>query len=139
MDLVGEVGWGNRFVFGLRHTNVALSRMIAAKRMVVAEVSCEQKDFIYGLGKYHSSAPPPLVQLPYRVFESEGLAFYLPEWIESYKEIRILKVMDLGSHMLLWGEWTKDNKVRKPSGHLYHIHFLHWLHQERQGIGYPSV
>lgn len=139
MDLVGEIGWGNRFVFGLRHTNAALSRIIETKNLVVAEVSCKQKDLIYGLGKHHSSAPPPLKLLPFRVFQSTGLGFYLPEWIESYREIRILKTINLGSQMLLWGEWTNNNIVSASSGHLYHIHFLHWLDQQKRGMGYSSV
>lgn len=136
MDLVGEIRPGHTFVFGLRHTNIALAKIIQSRKMVVADVPAAKKDMIYALGKHHGTAPPALDLLPFPVFCSEGLGFYLPEWVESYKEISIRGTMNLGSHMLLWGEWTKDVKVNGPLPHLYHVHFLQYLHQRGMGWEY---
>src|ERR1700733_4201638 len=38
MDLTGEPGQANRFVFGLRHTNLALPKIIESKKMVKSDV-----------------------------------------------------------------------------------------------------
>jgi hypothetical protein len=139
MDLVGEIRPGHTFVFGLRHTNIALAKIILCRKMVVAEVPAAKKDMIYALGKHHSTAAPAVDKLPFPVFCSEELGFYLPEWVESYKEITIRGTMNLGSHMLLWGEWTKEVPVNSPSPHLYHIHFLQYLHQRGRGEEYEVV
>jgi hypothetical protein len=139
MDLVGEIRPGHTFVFGLRHTNIALAKIILSRRMVVAEVPAAKKDMIYALGKHHSTAAPAVDKLPFPVFCSEELGFYLPEWVESYKEITIRGTMNLGSHMLLWGEWTKEVKVNGSSPHLHHIHFLQYLHQRGRGEEYEVV
>ena len=43
--------------------------------------------------------------------------------------------MNLGSHMLLWGEEINEKYLSEPHGHLFHIHFLHYLHQSKEGAG----
>src|SRR5262249_52130056 len=50
MDLLGDISQAGRYVFGLRHTNVALSRIIREKRIVVSEVPSGSKETIYRLG-----------------------------------------------------------------------------------------
>jgi hypothetical protein len=136
MDLVGDIPFSKRFVFGLRHSNVTLARIIETKKMAVSEIPFEYKDIIYQLGKHHrgpvSSAMPPLI-------ESESFGFPIPAWANSYKEIQIVKTMNLGSHMLLWGEEIHERKLTEPTGHLFHVHFLHYLHQKKKGLDYPLV
>jgi hypothetical protein len=75
---------------------------------------------------------PPLI-------ESESFGFPIPAWANSYKEIQIVKTMNLGSHMLLWGEEIHERKLTEPTGHLFHVHFLHYLHQKKKGLDYPLV
>ena len=140
MDLLGDISQHKRYVFGLRHSNVALPMILETARMVVSEVSYKWKDNIYELGKHHSSDPPSLGLLPFRVFESTNFRFYLPEWVESYKEVNIKKSLNLGSHMLLWGEIVNEERLTKTSGHLFLVHFLHYLHQKnKKGHPYQSV
>lgn len=152
MDLVGEINPGNRHVFGLRHSNTALAGIMQTEALVVAEVSAGYKNILYQMGKYHNTAPPPLEELPFRVIQSGQFGFYLPEWVESYKEIRIIKTIDLGSHMLLWGECVNEVSVNEVSvddtrengnqthwGHLFHIHFLHYLHQRENGVEFSLI
>ncbi|MFI5155564.1 MAG: hypothetical protein ACHQEM_05240, partial [Chitinophagales bacterium] len=139
MDLLGEIPGTNKYVFGLRHTNIALSKMIESRKLVVSEVSSLFKETIYLLGKHHASLPPPINALPFKVFRAEKLGFYIPEWVESYKEVKILKTLNLGSHMLMLGEWEKENKLTDTADHLFHIHFLLYLRKEMKKKNYPLV
>lgn len=139
MDLMGDISQRNRYVFGLRHTNIALAKIIETGKMVVSEVAHEYKDTLYELGKHHSSIPPPLDTLSFTTFSSKSLGFPVPTWVESYKEINILKHLDMGSHVLLWGEIASKNNVNNPVEHLYTVHFLHYLHQKNKGRTYKLV
>ena len=139
MDLLGDISQCNSYVFGLRHTNIALSKIIETGRVVVSEISYEHKDIIYQLGKHHSSVPPSLDLLPFKVITSENFGFYIPDWVQSYKEIRIERTINLGSHMLLWGEVVNQKILKTNASHLYHIHFLLYLHQKKKGFNYQLV
>lgn len=138
MDLLGEIG-SHRYVFGLRHSNIALNKIIATGKLVVAEAPYTQKETIYRLGTHHSSVPPSLHTLPFKVAASKHHGFPIPEWALSYREINILKTINLGSHMLLWGATADPQELQAPSSHLYLLHFLHYLHQEKTGAVYPMV
>jgi hypothetical protein len=137
MDLLGDIRQAGRFVFGLRHTNRTLSRIIEAKKILVSEVPFGYKDSIYQLGSHHSASPPSLEVLPFGVLASPDFKFWIPEWAESCKEIRILQTMNLGSHMLLWGEPVNETFLKPASDHLHHIHFLLYLRQKSKGLSYP--
>jgi hypothetical protein len=129
MDLVGDIGLAGRYLFGLRHTNVALGRILEMEKMVVSEVPAAHKSVIYQLGKGHLQAPPRLDELPFPVVSTVTFGFYVPEWTESYREIRIRKTINLGSHLLLWGEPVSFQQIGPPGPHLYHIHFLYYLYK----------
>ena len=139
MDLLGDINETGNYVFGLRHTNVTLSKIIAAKKIVVSEISYQYKDLIYELGKHHGSIPPTLDSLPFKTIQSEKFGFNIPEWIFSYKEIEILKTINLGSHMLMWGKVINEKKIQEPVGNLFHIHFLLYLYQRKADETYPLV
>jgi hypothetical protein len=139
MDLLGDIPEAGRCVFGLRHTNRTLSRIVETKKIVMSEVPAGVKDTIYRLGSHHGSAPPPPDQLPFGVIPSDRFGFWVPDWAESYKEIRILRTIDLGSHLLLWGEPVAESILRPATPRLYHIHFLLYLHQLKKGTAYPLV
>jgi hypothetical protein len=136
MDLLGEIPQSHKYIFGLRHTNVALAKIIETKKIVVSEVSHIYKNTIYELGKHHSSAPPSLDSLPFKINQTESFGFFIPEWADSYKEIKIFKTKNLGSHMMLWGEIVNEKILRKASDNLYHIHFLLYLKQKSEGYNY---
>ena len=138
MDLVGEMRENNRYVFGLRHTNITLPKIIATKKMAISEIPYSYKDIIYKLGKHHRGPVDPTTNTM-KFIETEQYQFPIPAWANSYKEIRIVKTMNLGSHMLLWGEVINQKSLSDPTGHLFHIHFLHYLHQKKRGLAYPLV
>ena len=139
MDLIGEIASCNKYIFGLRHTNITLDKIIETKKIVASEVSFNQKNIIYQLGEHHGAGAPPILSLPFRTMLSRQFKFYVPEWVESYKEIKIIRTINLGSHMLLWGEVMNEEKISAPTGNLYHIHFLQYFHQKRNGFNYPLV
>lgn len=139
MDFVGNIRGTNRYVFGLRHSNLALSEIIKTKKLAVSEVPFIYKEAIYKLGSYHSSSPPPLEQLPFKTTVSRDFGFPVPEWAESYNEIRISQTVNLGSHMLLWGESQHEEIKNNGTGNLYHIHFLLSLFRQRKGADYVHV
>lgn len=136
MDLLGEIPLLNKYVFGLRHTNRTLQQIVATGRIVVSEVPAMCEDIVYKLGKHHSTSPPALGDLPFEVRCTENFGFYYPVWVQSYKEIRIQKTFDMGSHMLLWGEIVGEVQVMGGDDHSYLVHFLQFLHQKNKGRSY---
>lgn len=139
MDLLGDIRQSGRFLLGMRHSNQVLKKIMDVEKIVVSEFPASYKPVIYQLGRNHSASPPSLDQLPFPVMPTRQFGFYVPEWVESYKEIRIRKTVDLGSHMLLFGEWTEDMVLKPATPRLHHIHFLHFLHQKNHGKVYPLV
>jgi flavin reductase (DIM6/NTAB) family NADH-FMN oxidoreductase RutF len=135
MDFVGNAGNLETFVFGLRHTNQALLKILESKKLVVADVPGRFKKDIYNMGAYHSSTPPPLHQLPFSVFPSKEFGFYVPACADSYQEIEISHSKNLGSHMFLLGRSVHYEVLQEPSPNLYHVHFL--LSLLRQRLGNP--
>jgi len=136
MDLLGDISQSGRFVFGLRHSNHALAKIIETKRIVVSEFSSSYKNIVYQLGKHHVSGPLSMDALPFKTLLTEKFNFFIPEWVESYKEINIVKTINLGSHMLLWGEPVHAKTLKPPSAHLFHIPFLLYMHQKARGYDY---
>ena len=139
MDLLGDIRESGRYLLGMRHSNEVLKKIMDVRKIVVAEFPAPYKPVIYQLGRNHSASPPPLEQLPFSVLPTRQFGFYVPEWVENYKEISIRKTVDMGSHMLLFGEWTEEEILKPATPRLHHIHFLHFLHQKSRGRTYPQV
>jgi hypothetical protein len=139
MDLLGDIKQAGRYLLGMRHSNQVLKKIMDVRKIVVAEFPAQYKPVIYQLGRNHSASPPPLDQLPFGVLPTRQFGFYVPEWVENYKEISIRKTVDMGSHMLLFGEWTESVVLRPATPRLHHIHFLLFLHQKNCGHTYPLV
>lgn len=139
MDLLGDISNDGYFFFGLRNTNTTLEKIMLHKKIVVAEIPASQKDMIYRLGKHHSDAPPSVSLLPFPTITTEQYGFYLPEWVESYKEIIIMQTINLGSHRLLWGKISNEKKLLPSTGGLFHLHFFSWLLLKKNKISYQPV
>ncbi len=139
MDLLGDIRQSGRYLLGMRHSNQVLTKIMDVKKIVVSEAPASYKQVIYQLGRNHSAAPPSLDQLPFPVITTRQFGFPAPDWVESYKEVTIHKTVDLGSHMLLYGEWTEDAVLKSPTPRLHHIHFLHFLNQKSRKGAYPIV
>ena len=139
MDLLGDIRQSGRYLLGMRHSNQVLKRIVDVKKIVVSEFSAEYKPVIYKLGRNHSASPPSLGELPFGVVQTRQFGFFVPEWVESYKEVKILRTVDIGSHMLLFGEWVSDEVLKPATPRLHHIHFFHFLQLRKRGEAYPLV
>jgi hypothetical protein len=139
MDLLGDISLQGKYVFGLRHSNVAIKRIIETGKLLVAEVPFHQHNIIFQLGKHHSSQAPALPDLPFETTTSKNFGFPVPSFAESYKEINITQTLSLGSHMLLWGNVQDSVQLIAPGQHLYMVHFMHYLHQKNKGIVYQRL
>ncbi|MCF6128465.1 hypothetical protein L1S35_02195 [Flavobacterium sp. AS60] len=131
MDLVGNIPGTNHFVFGLRHTNNTLDKIIEEKKIVAAEFPSSLKEEIYQLAKHHSGNPQGIDALPFSILETNLYQFPIPESVIQYDEIEILKTLNLGSHMLLFGKTINTIVVNENTANLYHIHFLTHLNQNQ--------
>ena len=134
MDLLADIRPAGRYLLGMRHSNQVLKRIIEVRQIVVAEAPAGYKQMVYELGRNHSAAPPPIHQLPFGVVASRRWGYYLPEWVESYKEITIRKTLDLGSHMLLCGEWNEEVILKTATPRLHHIHFIFFIRRTARCI-----
>jgi hypothetical protein len=139
MDLLGDIRPAQRYLLGMRHSNQVLKRIMEVGQIVVAEAPAGYKKLLYGLGRNHSAAPPPIHELPFGVVATRRFGYCLPNWVESYKEITIDKTRDLGSHMLLCGKWDEEVILKPATPRLHHIHFLYFLHARGGRLGYPVV
>jgi hypothetical protein len=139
MDLLGEISNSKYFVFGLAHTNHTLSKIIESKKIVVSEVPSRFKELIYLLGKHHGTNPPALNGLPFKVKETDKWNFPIPSWVKNYKEIKITKNINLGSHMLLWGEIENEITSDLEPNSLFHLHFVQYLFNKKRGSIYREV
>jgi flavin reductase (DIM6/NTAB) family NADH-FMN oxidoreductase RutF len=139
MDLVGNVPGTNRFVFGLRHSNTALDKIIEEKKIVAAEFPAFLKEEVYLLSKHHLGKPPSIGSLPFKVMATPLYGFPIPETALKYHEIKIIKTLNLGSHMLLLGEAMNSVLVNEKTDTLYHIHFMNHLRQKENNNEYPVV
>jgi hypothetical protein len=139
MDLLGDIRQSGRYLLGMRHSNTVLKKIMDVGKIVVAEFPAVYKPDIYKLGRNHSASPPSIDQLPFGVVPTRQFGFFVPEWVESYKEITIRQTADIGSHMLLFGEWTEETVLKPATPRLHHIHFLHFLNQKSRGQTYPLV
>jgi len=139
MDLVGDISMHNRYVFGLRHSNIALPQIMETRKLVVIETPYEYKDTIYKLSKHHSASPPSKDSLPFETISTSDWQFYVPTWAEGYKEISIRQTIDMGSHVLLWGEPIHEAMMAPRRGHLFLEHFLYYLEQKNKGVSHKKV
>jgi len=139
MDFAGRTRESKHYLFGLRHSNHALGEIIKSKKLLVSEVPFTHKDNIYELGSHHSSEPPPMPQLSFKTFDSKNFGFPVPDFAEQYNEINITRTVNLGSHMLLWGESQYEEIRSNAQGSLFHIHFLLDLVLQRHGTAYNRI
>ncbi|HVS97512.1 MAG TPA: hypothetical protein VHE54_13555 [Puia sp.] len=139
MDLLADIRSCGRFLFGMRHSNQVLKRIVDVKKIVVAEAPASCKGTIYKLGRNHSASPPSLEEYPFGLIRTREFGYYLPEWVEGYKEVIIDRTADLGSHMLLSGQWSEEVVLKPAAPHLHHIHFLHFLYLKGRGTTYPVI
>jgi flavin reductase (DIM6/NTAB) family NADH-FMN oxidoreductase RutF len=131
MDFQGHVPGANRYILGLRKTNIALQKIVRRKQIVVCKVPATKQEIIYQLGKHHGSTPPSIDKLPFSCRSSEHFSFPVPDFSFEYLEIELDDFQTLGSHMLMVGRVANRVTGSSPERQLHHIHCMHIAHKER--------
>jgi len=124
MDFQCRIREFNIYILGLRTTNITLRKILKSKKIVIGDTDGASLEVIYFLGSHHSSAPPPLEGLPFKVSNSDLFKFPVPDFSSSYVEVELFENYELGTHMLLLGKVVNTREVRKGDSYLAHIHFF---------------
>jgi hypothetical protein len=140
MDIQGYIEEEDIYLLGLRTTNVTLTKILDAKKVVVCDTDIVDLDTVYKLGKHSSKAPAPRADLPFGTSKSETFGFPVPDFTSSYKEIEIIRHKKMGYHMLMIsislyelvkirnmlmiGKVVNSKTIRPNPSSLYHIGFL---------------
>lgn len=111
-------------ILGLRTTNITLKKMIEAGKVVIGDTNGATLKMIYGLGNHHSSTPPPIDALPFKVHESKLFKFPVPDFCTSYCEVAFYHHEEIGSHTLLIGRIVYRVSTATPPHYLYHYHYF---------------
>lgn len=124
MDFQCYVAGRNRYMLGLRTTNITVEKILRAKKVVISDTDTIDISTIYALGRHHSGEPPGINELPFHTTDSERFKFPVPAFSASYREIELTGHYRTGSHLLLIGKVVNTKEIRKGSSPLYHIHFF---------------
>jgi flavin reductase (DIM6/NTAB) family NADH-FMN oxidoreductase RutF len=134
MDIQSYVEEEKLYLLGLRTTNLTLSKILQAKKVVVCDTDAVDINTVYTLVKHPSADPTKIKDLPFSVIESEKFGFYVPDFAGSYKEIEIIGHKKMGYHMLMIGKVVNENTIKPESSSLYHVGFL-----QLQKSGYKNI
>ena len=114
-------------LFGLRTTNVTLAKILATKKVLVADTDGANIKHIYALGRNHSAVPPSLADLPFRTIDSDSFGFPVPAFSSSYAEIEIIHYEELGTHTLMIGKVLNAREFRPQGPLFHHVHFFEFI------------
>jgi flavin reductase (DIM6/NTAB) family NADH-FMN oxidoreductase RutF len=127
MDFQCWVEKANLIILGLRTTNTTLRRILASGMVVISDTSSTDLKTIYDLGRNHSSSPPSIDQLPFGVSHSEQFGFYVPDFSASYREFKIVKSFELGSHTMMIGSQVNAKAINENNSFIHHVHFFEFV------------
>lgn len=123
MDLCGHIPETGFYILGLRNTNVTLTDILAARKVVVCEVPASEKDTILSLGRHHSARPPAPESLPFSLKETPAFRMCVPDIATSFWEIEVIQFCDMGSHTVMIGKILNTvGDVPAQINHLFHLH-----------------
>lgn len=129
MDLVGEAG-PPCFLLGLHHTSPAIASMAEAGRLAVSGAPLAWKKTVFGLGRNHREAVVEDLSIP--TVPSPAFGIPVPEGALTVREVRIERVVEVGSHVLFIT--TTESLERRAEGlQMCHTHAFHQTWLERQG------
>jgi flavin reductase (DIM6/NTAB) family NADH-FMN oxidoreductase RutF len=135
MDLVGEAG-PPCFLLGLHRTSPAIPAMKEAGRLAVSGVPLAWKKTVFGLGRNHREAAVESLPIPTVPSSTHGIP--VPEGALTVREVRIERVVEVGSHVLF--VTTTESLERRAEGlQMCHTHAFHQRYLERQGQALPEA
>lgn len=135
MDIQGHIPESDLYILGLRTTNLTLTKILATKKIVIADTHKADIKTIYSLGRHLSSSPPQIESLPFSTSNSELFNFPVPDYSSSYKEVEIIQNKKLGYHMLLLGRIINSKQTEPDPSLLYHVHILEFVDSGYDNVG----
>jgi hypothetical protein len=135
MDIHGYIAEEDLYILGLRTTNVALNKILEAKKVVVCDTNAVDIGTVYTLGKQASASPTPKEQLPFATTGSDLFGFPVPDFVGSYKEIEIVQNREMGYHMLMIGKVVNSKSIKPNTSSFYHVAFLQFETGDYKSIG----
>lgn len=117
----------NLFLFSIQTSNSELSRILQGKKIVISDTASATSETIYWLGKNIRSSKSNTDTLSFDVSSSEIFKFPVPGFSTSYKEIEIVRHIDLGTHTLIMGTVVNERRTTAGNSFLCHIHFFQFV------------
>lgn len=139
MDFIANFNKEKIILLGLNTENRSLNEIFNIRKMLVADISSENKNIAYGFADHHKKEILESENLPYKFTDSEILKLPVPDFVIGYKEIELERHIKLGSHYLLICKVFNERELRPDEPHLYHIHTIHHLHLSNKGLAFPTV
>jgi flavin reductase (DIM6/NTAB) family NADH-FMN oxidoreductase RutF len=139
MDLVCELTEEDIIILGLNINNRSVDEIIKNKKMLIAEPISSSKDVVYGFAGNHRKEMIESDFIDKYKFESDNFHFPVPYFAFSYKEIYLIKYVQLGSHYLFICKIVNKKVLKQNEPLLFHISSLqHWHLTDQKNI-YPVV
>jgi flavin reductase (DIM6/NTAB) family NADH-FMN oxidoreductase RutF len=99
MDLVGPLG-EDLFLLALRRTSPSIELMRAGGRIVLSGMPARFKDVVYRLAVHHKKLSVDWDALELAIRPSPRFGFPVPAEALDWRELRVLKSEEIGSHVL---------------------------------------
>ncbi len=135
MDLVGEAGHPC-FLLGLHRTSPAIEAMTRAGRLAISSVPLAWKKTVFALGRNHRDSAIDWSTLPFPTAPSSTYGIPVPMDALAVREVRIERVMEIGSHVLF--VTTTERLERRAKGlQMCHTHGFYQMYLARHGRPLP--
>jgi flavin reductase (DIM6/NTAB) family NADH-FMN oxidoreductase RutF len=134
MDIQGYVAESGLYLLGLRNSNITLDKILANKKLVISDTGSADIKTVYSLGRHLSAAPPKPDELPFDTSNSELFGFPVPDFSTAYKEVEIIRDVNMGYHRLLVAKIVNEVKLKQDDASLYHVHYF-----EFKNSGYENI
>ncbi len=139
MDFVLHLPGEKLVLLGLNENNTSIKKIFESKKMIIADVAPPDKNIVYGLADKHKKGVEDISNLPFDVFHSGLFNHPVPEFALGYKEIELVKNVQMGSHYLLVCKLLNEKELKPEEPYLYHVHSIHQLHLRKINLAYPVV
>ena len=108
MDLVGPIGQG-QFSIALHATSKGLPLIERSGRIALSSVPISKMSLAYQMGQNHNKASVCWSSVPFPLIASPSFYLPIPEFALRVRELQLVKVRPMGSHVLIICRVMADN------------------------------
>jgi flavin reductase (DIM6/NTAB) family NADH-FMN oxidoreductase RutF len=123
MNLMGRVG-EEHFAFALNSSKKAAGAVSAASELAISTIPFEHAELVRGLGPNHHQSSIDFARLPFGTSRSRTLGIPVPDFGLAVRELRVEKVLHLGSHDFFVARII-SSQVHAIAPEFYRIHGLY--------------